>query len=241
MRVDDPRFKIAAARRMLYREGCDSGVAGHVSARAPGADAFWITPFEYFDETTPDRVIKLSFDLEVLEGDWEASPAVQFHAAIYRERPDVGSIVHTHSHYAAVVTTTGRPVGMYNEVSTLFHNEQAWYADDGVQPQVEGKRMAAALGDKRVLHMRNHGILIAAPDLEEATVDAMTLEKAAKIHLDAVAAGGQEIPLPQVMQAKSLYEQYFRRNTWAAQLRRLRVSDPDLFAWLDEGDAERTA
>ncbi len=63
MRSDDPRFRISAARRILYREGCDSAVAGHVSARAEDRDdAFWISPFEYFDETTPDRIVKLSFD-----------------------------------------------------------------------------------------------------------------------------------------------------------------------------------
>ena len=84
MDIDDIRFKIAAARRILARNGCESQVAGHVSARADGEDAFWVSPFEYFDETLPDRVVKASFDLALLEGDWEPSPAIQFHAAIYQ-------------------------------------------------------------------------------------------------------------------------------------------------------------
>ena len=54
MDSDDPRFRIAAARRMLARADCDSGVAGHVSERVDGEDAFWVSPFGYFDETTPD-------------------------------------------------------------------------------------------------------------------------------------------------------------------------------------------
>ena len=82
MDVDDIRFRIAAARRILARNGCESRVAGHVSARAEGEDAFYVSPFEYFDETLPDRVVKVSMDLEVLEGDWEASPAIRFHAAV---------------------------------------------------------------------------------------------------------------------------------------------------------------
>ena len=56
-------FKIAATRRMLYREGCDSNVGGHVSARAIGEDAFWATGFEYFDQTRPDGVAKLDMSL----------------------------------------------------------------------------------------------------------------------------------------------------------------------------------
>lgn len=235
MQPDDIRFKIAAARRMLHRNGCDSGVAGHVSVRADRTDAFWITPFEYFDETTPDRVILVSFDGVVLEGDWVASPAISFHADIYQARRDVNSIVHTHSHWACVVGTTGRPVGMYNELSTLFFGNQAFHVDDGSQPSggPDGKKMAESLGGNRVLHMRNHGVLVASESLEAATVDAMALEKAARIHHDATLIGGTELPDAQVQWARREYDLYFRQATWDANLRRLRQSDPDLFSHLD--------
>ena len=52
MDISDIRFRIAASRRILYREGCDSNVGGHVSARADDHDdAFWVTGFEYFDQS----------------------------------------------------------------------------------------------------------------------------------------------------------------------------------------------
>ena len=120
MSGDQVRFEIAMARRILAREACESAVAGHVSVRAPGEDAFWVSPFEYFDETTPDRIIKVSFDLDRLEGDWEPSPAIAFHAEFYRGRPDVNSVIHTHAHYTMVFATTGRELGMYNDMSALF-------------------------------------------------------------------------------------------------------------------------
>ena len=41
-----------------------------------------MTPFEYFDETLPDRIVKVSMNLQVLEGDWEPSPAIRFHAGV---------------------------------------------------------------------------------------------------------------------------------------------------------------
>ena len=75
---------------MLYRQGCDSNIGGHVSARAAGGeDAFWVTGLEYLDQTTPDRVVKLGFDLGLREGEAIFSPAVNFHARIYELRPDV--------------------------------------------------------------------------------------------------------------------------------------------------------
>jgi L-fuculose-phosphate aldolase len=81
MLEEDVPFRITVARRILAREGCESAVGGHVSVRVPGEDAFWVTPLEYFDETLPERVIKSSMDLELMEGDGEPSPAVAFHAS----------------------------------------------------------------------------------------------------------------------------------------------------------------
>ena len=87
MDVDDIRFKIAAARRILAATAARAGSPGTSSARAEGEDAFYVSPFEYFDETLPDRIVKVSMDLDVLEGDWEASPAIRFHAGFYRPGP----------------------------------------------------------------------------------------------------------------------------------------------------------
>ena len=98
MDTSDIRFRIAAGRRILYREGCDSNVGGHSSARAEEDDGFWVTGFEYLDQTRPEDVAKLDFDLNPLVGEHELSPAVNFHALIYRLRPDVNAIVHVHSH-----------------------------------------------------------------------------------------------------------------------------------------------
>ena len=61
----------------------------------------------------------------MLEGDWEPSPAVRFHAGFYKARPDVNSVIHTHSHYVSVFATTRRTIGIYNVVSVLFYEDQA--------------------------------------------------------------------------------------------------------------------
>ncbi|HEY2301777.1 MAG TPA: class II aldolase/adducin family protein, partial [Acidimicrobiales bacterium] len=72
---DHPAFRVAVARRILARGGCESRVAGHVSVRAPDrADAMWVSPFGYFDQTVPSDLIKTTLDLERLEGDAEPSP-----------------------------------------------------------------------------------------------------------------------------------------------------------------------
>lgn len=223
------RWKIAAARRLLYRHGCDSGIAGQVSSRSADGRGFWITPFEFFDETTPDRVMLLDFDLGVLEGSGPASPAVQFHAEIYRARPEVGAVIHTHSKNAMVLSATGSELGMYHAEATIFAGRQALLEDDGTRPSVHGPTVARTIGDRRVLIVKNHGIVTVADTVERATVNAIAFESMAGVHLSCVATGGTEMLPAEVAQAQRDYDQHFHTATWSAIVRRLERSDPDLF------------
>lgn len=229
---DDPRFKVAAARRILARGGCESGTAGHVSIRAADRNSFWTSPFEYFEETTPDSLVRASFDLELLEGHHVPSPAIEFHAALYRSRPDIGSVVHVHSHHVCVMATTGRPIGMYNTGSVVFHEEQAFFSDDGVRPPVEGARVVEALGEKNFLLMKNHGAIVVAETVEKATSLTLMLEEAARYHIEAQIVGGTELPLPEIQQIKQGFYDIVVPTIWPATYRRLRRSDPELFAFL---------
>jgi L-fuculose-phosphate aldolase len=232
----DIRFRIAAARRILFREGCDSNVGGHLSVRAQhddgsSDDAFWVTGFEYFDQTTPDRITQLGFDLQPRVGEMPFSPAVNFHARIYQLRPDVNAIVHLHSHYVSVLSSTGKTVGMYNVASVLFHDEQVTYFDDGHKAHT---LVADELGQKRVSLLKNHGAIIASDSLENATIEAVMLEKCARMHLECEAAGGTEILLDEVLAGKIMYRKHFLPNMWESNFARLRRSDPDLFEYLDQ-------
>ena len=118
MTPDDVRFRIAAGRRILYREGCDSNVGGHLSARAMEGDGFWVTGFEYLDQTLPQNVAKLDFDLNPIVGAHELSPAVNFHSLIYQRRPDVNAIVHVHSHQKKEPTCS-RHIGSLWKIEVL--------------------------------------------------------------------------------------------------------------------------
>lgn len=230
MDLDDPRMRIAAARRLLAREGCESMVAGHVSERTAGEEAFWISPFEYFDETLPDRIINIGFDLSVRDGAWEPSPAVQFHAAIYTERTDVGAIVHTHSQHISALVTRDEPVRAFNITAALFAGVQVSYVEDGLQAPVEGKSVAAALGEYDALLISNHGVILTAPTLEEAAISAVLLEQAARFQLEVIAAGGSTLSAEELPRRAAFYRHTAIGRMWHANLRRLRISDPDLFA-----------
>ena len=219
---------------MLARGGCESRVAGQVALRDPARpETFWISPWGYFDETLPDHVIHVSFDLEVLEGSGGVSPAVGFHAQMLRDRPAASAVIHTHSHFVEVLSTTGADMGMYSADACLFHDEQAHYFDDGVRPVVDGPRMSGALGGRSVLWLGNHGVVIVGETLALATVKAITLETSARCHVEAQQIGGKEMPVAEAIRAKGLYLANFVDAMWDANWRRLRRSDPDLFEALN--------
>lgn len=234
MGPEDVRFGIAAARRILFREGCDSQVAGQVTVRVPGEDALWTTVMEEFDETLPHQVLKVSFDGEVLEGstDRPISIAVDFHAGIYRERADVHAVVHHHGHHTAVVASTGEPVGNYHVTAYSFAGDQAFISDDEDGSTFDDKRVPYALGGKNVLLMKNHGCVVVGPSLEVATVKACLLEIAARFHVESRLLGGTELTNPdQLAGYRDLFEKYQYQAMWQSRLRRLERSDPDLFEW----------
>ena len=231
----DPRFQIAAARRILHREGLDSQVGGHVSLRVPSEDAFLVTPFQYFDETLPEHVSKVGFDLQVLEpATLPASVGIAFHASVYEARPDVNCVIHTHAKNMSVLTTTGVPFGMYYDYASLFLDDVApWVDDPDLVPSEEGRQMAAALGSRRALLMGHHGSLHVGDTLEHTTMEALLLELCAGYQLAAMAVNGKPLDERTARSYRNAYLRYdFREQMWAANYRRLLRSDPDLFETL---------
>ncbi len=236
MEDHDIRMKIALARRILYRAGLDQDdIAGQVTVRAPDQEALWTTPLELFDETRPDHVVKMPFgapatDNRTIEIAGESRPittASRWVEAIYRARADVNCIIHTHAPYINAVASTGDVVRPYNNRSLIFYDDQSFYDDDGTETDSPA-RIVAALGDKSVLIMRNHGAVIVADTIERATARAVLLEKAAQFHVLAKAAGGQPFADHPRFAERAVPHRANLPLVWDAHVRRLRRTDPDL-------------
>lgn len=178
--VDDPRLRVAAARRILARGGCESGVAGHVSLRGDDGNSFWTSGFEYFDETTLRPSCGPTSTSSSSRARRRRLRRPEFHSAIYRSRSDVGAIIHIHSHWVSTFVSSDGPIGMYNVGAVVFHEEQAMLVDDGTRPPVEGHRVVAALAGRSVVLVKNHGAIVVASTSETATVLALMLEQAAR-------------------------------------------------------------
>jgi L-fuculose-phosphate aldolase len=197
-----PREALAAACRILAREGHESGLAGQVTARAERAGAWWTLQFGYgFDEATPERMVLVDEDLRPLGGDGALQPPVtagarpnpgtRFHIWIYRKRPDVNAIIHTHAPYASALAATGQPLAVIHMDSAMLHGTAHLAEWPGVPvADDEGRIISGALGGAKTILLANHGLLAAAASVEEATYLAVFFERAARMQLRAMAAGG---------------------------------------------------
>ena len=218
-----PREALAAACRILAREGHESGLAGQVTARA-GKDEWWTLQFgNGFEEATPDRMVRVDQDLQPLSGG-RPNPGVRFHVWIYRTRPDVNAIIHTHAPYASALAATGRPLRTIHMDGAMLHgcaHLPEWpgvpVADD------EGRVISGALGDSKCILLANHGLLTAGASVEEATYLAVFFERAARMQLRAMAAGGiKEVEPALAEEARAfLLQPSIVRATFAYWLRRV--------------------
>ena len=217
------RDALAGACRILAREGHESGLAGQVTARAEKPGAWWTLQFGYgFDEATSERMVLVDEDLQPLSGG-RPNPGVRFHIWIYRKRPDVKAIVHTHAPYASALAATGQPLRTIHMDGAMLHgcaHLAEWpgvpLADD------EGRIISGALGEAKCILLANHGLLTAGASVEEATYLAVFFERAARMQLRAMAAGGfKEVKRELAEEARAfLLQPSIVRATFAYWLRR---------------------
>ena len=186
------RQKLALACRILAMEGHDSGLAGQLTARGPRPNTYYMLRFGLgLDEIAAGNLLMVDDDLNVLEGEGMANPSNRFHLWIYRARPVIGSIMHTHPPHVSALSMIGVPLAVSHMDTTLFFEDCAWLREWPGTPigDEEGRIISEALGDKKAILLAHHGQLTATASVEHALVLAMFVERAAKLQLMAMSAG----------------------------------------------------
>ncbi len=186
------RQKIALTCRILADEGHESALAGQITARGEAPGTYWMLSFGLgFDEARASNIVLVDDDLRLLEGDGMVNPSNRFHLWIYRHRPEVAAIVHTHPPYCSALSITGQPLIPSHMDTAMFYEDCAYLAEWPGPPigDEEGRIIHAALGDKRAILLAHHGQLTAATTLEEAAVLAIFIERAARKQILAQSIG----------------------------------------------------
>ncbi len=189
------RDSIVAAVRELDARGLVSGSSGNVSLRLENEgnhERYLVTPAGIsYDELTADDLVVVDEQLEPVGAELVPSTESLLHHGIYQARPDVGAVVHTHSLYASIVAVTSKRIPPVVDEMIVYVGgpvEVADYEFPGTSELAEAG--VRALGDRRAVLLRNHGLCAAAPSLKEAMHVAILVERVAQIYVHAEMMGG---------------------------------------------------
>ena len=192
--------RLAAAFRLFAQRGFDQGLAGHITARDPEwTDHFWVNPLgKHFSRIRVSDLLLVNHQGEIVVGEGPLNQAAfAIHAAIHAARPDVIAAAHTHSLYGKAWSTLGRTLDPLTQDACSFYEDHALFDDfQGVVLDTsEGARIADALGDRKAVILKNHGILTVGPSVEAAAWWYIALDNACHTQLLAESAGTpQRIP-----------------------------------------------
>lgn len=192
------RQAVAQTCRTLYAFGHDSGLSGQISARAEKEGTFYTQRMGLgFDEISSENLLMVDEDLNVIDGSGMPNPANRFHSWLYRARPDINCIVHTHAPYVSALSMLEVPLEIAHMDACLLYGQVAFLKKWPGIPvgNEEGEIISKAIGDKKAIMLSHHGLLVAADSVEEACILGVMFERAARIQLLAMAAGEiQKIP-----------------------------------------------
>ncbi|MGH6718250.1 MAG: class II aldolase/adducin family protein [Alphaproteobacteria bacterium] len=180
------RVDLAAALRLAVRFDLHEGIDNHFTVRVD-AHRFLVNRYGlHWSEITASNLSLVDGRTGHVVGGGEAERvAYHIHWPVYRSRPDVRCVLHTHMPYATALCLIDRGrLEMADQVALRFHGRIA-YDDEypgpvGTQGEAEGDRLARTLGDKPILFMRSHGVLVAAASVAHAFDDLYYLERCAR-------------------------------------------------------------
>jgi ribulose-5-phosphate 4-epimerase/fuculose-1-phosphate aldolase len=184
---------VVRANRALGAAGQGDLIWGHASVRDPDGQGAWMKAAGWgFDEIDAARVVLVSDSGEVIAGEGRRHIEYAIHTEVYKQRADVGAVVHTHA--AAAVSFAALDV----PVRAISH-DGVWFADPDIPRFREtgslildphlGGALADLIGDGPGCLIPHHGLVTVGANVPEAVMLAVCLERACHVQLVAMAAG----------------------------------------------------
>lgn len=194
--------------------------SGNVSGRDTETGWVVIKPSGYsFEEMTTEHMVVVDLDGNVLEGNLKPSTDTDTHLYVYRHRPDVFGIVHTHSPYASSFAALGQSIPACLTSSAMLGGEIPLGGYAPIGGADIGQEIINKIGRAKAIIMQNHGVFTIGSSPQQATKMAVEVEEIAKITHLAMLRGNPILLTPeQIEYMIDLYQNvYGQRNTMAAE------------------------
>jgi L-ribulose-5-phosphate 4-epimerase len=197
--IAELRRTVAVLHQALVDNGLVAWTSGNVSARVPGAQLMVIKPSGVsYEDLTPESMVVCDLEGTRVDGDLSPSSDTASHAYIYRHRPDVGGVVHTHSRYATAWAARGEAIPC---VLTAMADEFGGEIPCGPFAPIGGDEIGHAVVETLTGHrspavlLRSHGVFTVGGTARDAVKAAVMCEDvAATVHL--AVSRGDLSPLP---------------------------------------------
>lgn len=192
------RVDLAACYRLVAHFGWNSLIYNHISARVPGGEEHYLlNPFGLlYEEITASNLVKVDMEGNILDGSpHKVHPAgFTLHRAVHQARPDVACALHTHTSANMAISAMECGVLPLTQNAMLFHNNIAYHDFEGLALDCdENERVARDLGDKSILILRNHGLMVAAATVPLAFLMTYSIELAFEAQIKAMSTGAKLI------------------------------------------------
>jgi L-ribulose-5-phosphate 4-epimerase len=186
--------------------------SGNVSGRDPASGLIAIKPSGVrYDKLTPENLVLVDVDGKLVEGKLKPSSDTAAHLYIYRHRPDVNGVVHTHSTFATAFAAVGKPIPAY---LTAICDEFGGPIPCGGYAKIGGdeigREVIRSIGASPAILMKNHGVFTIGKTPEEAVKAAVMVEDVARTVFYALQLGTiDEIPADEVARAHRRYREEY--------------------------------
>jgi L-fuculose-phosphate aldolase len=180
------REDAAAAVRLLDARGLNRGSTGNLSVRC--GDAMLITPTGMGSEVCGDDFVRVFLADGRVEGTWQPSSEWHFHQAVYRARPDLNAVVHTHSPNATALACLDRPLPAFHYMIAVAGGDTVPlvpYHTFGTEAL--SAAVGEAMADRKACLLAHHGLVAAGATLAEAMKVCQEIESLCEVYLKALA------------------------------------------------------
>jgi L-ribulose-5-phosphate 4-epimerase len=180
--LDQLKEQVWKLHLALPRNGLVVWTGGNVSARDPESGLVVIKPSGVlYDELRPEDHVVVNMEGDIVEGELKPSSDTASHLYIYRHRPDVNGVVHTHSSYATAFAALGRSIPVYLTAMADEFGGPIPCADFALIGGEEiGRQVVEHIGESPAVLLKNHGVFTVGPTAQAAVKAAVMVEDVAR-------------------------------------------------------------
>lgn len=212
MLLESLRSQVCELHQELPRNNLVTWTSGNLSGRDADSGLVVIKPSGiYYQDLTPDKMVVLDADGRVVEGAFKPSSDTAAHLYVYRHRPDINGIVHTHSPFATAFAAVGKSIPVYlTAICDEFGGAIPCGAYARIGSDEIGREIIRSIGSSPAILMKNHGVFTVGSSPIAAIKAAIMVEDVAKTVYYALQLGTpDEIPPEEVERAHRRYlEEY---------------------------------